>query len=293
MGLGGTRGALGGSRCNLRGMGRHVLRRLTMLGLGNSVGSPVVYLCNPPKINGASLKGSVTTTLGQGCVHVSLKNIRSRTRVHKRHGACVNTVPKHVVGGLVGTNSSGPMFVLSRVSGIDTSHRKSPSSTLLRILSPRRGATFRSGFLSISCSLSGIVFVTATGGLGAVPKPLLSQVRLVRIDNCVARRGIRVTQGRLIPGRLRTGKVGGASVGVPGSALRTVVRSCAHRDNIHRLRGGVNGVLHGSTHRCTASNFFLGARVGPASLCSFLNTPRCAHSGCRNGSCTNIIAKLT
>lgn len=212
--------------------------------------------------------------------------------MHNRHHACVNTVSKHVVRGLRGTKASGPIFVLSRVSGMAGSFGNSPTSTLLRILSPRRGGTFRSGCLSVSCSLDGIVFVTATGGLGAVSRPLLSHVRLVRIDNCVVRRGMRVTTHRLIPGRLRVRNLSGKGIGFPGGALRTVVRSCAHRDNIHRLSGGVTGVVHGLTHGLT-SDRRLPTRVHPRSLRSCLNTIRCAHSGCRKGGCTNIMAKLT
>lgn len=226
-------------------------------------------------------------------MHVSLNNIRSRTRVHNRHGACVNTVPNHVVGDLVGTRSSGPIVVLSRVSGLNDSRHKSPDSTVLRILSPRRGGAFRSGCLSMSCSLSGMVFVTATGGLDAVPPTLLSHVRLVRIDKCVARRGMRVTHQRLIPGRLRTGNVGGRCIGFSGTTLRYVMRGCAHRDKIHRLRGGVGGMVHGVTLRFTHSNCRIVRRVGPTSMHGCLNAPRCDHSGCRKGRCTNIIAKLT
>lgn len=267
-----------------------------MESLGNKVRDPVLYLCNPPKINGADLNGDVTGTVGHGCMEVSLKNLRSRTRVHNRHHACVKTVPNHVIGGVLGTNDDGPIFVLSRVSGISTGGRRnSPTSTLLRMLSPRRGGAFRSGCLSISCSLSGILFVTATGSVDSVPHPLLSQVRLVRMNNCVARRGVRVTGHRLVPGRLRGANLSGFAPGMDfgGTTVRNVVRRCAQRDNIHRLGGRVGGKLHGVTCGLTCSGRLRGPSVATTSLGRVLNATPFAHSVCRNGSCTKMMAKLT
>lgn len=195
------------SRCKLRRIGREVLRFLTIEALARGKRDPVLYLIKPPKANGASVTGSLTHSLGGPFIHVSLKKMHSRTRVHNRHGACMKTVPKEVTGKVHATNIGGPMLLLSRVSGMDASCGKSAFSTLLRMLSDRRGDGFHSRCLRIPLSLSRIAFVAATGALRAVPEPLLSEVRVVRVADCARGRGLRVTVRRLVPGRLRGRKV--------------------------------------------------------------------------------------
>lgn len=290
--LGRTRGVLSRSRCNLRGMGRHVLRFLTIHGLAKGKRDPVVYLIKPPKAKGADVTHSVTHTLSGGCIHVSLKNIQSRTRVHKRHEACIKTVPKEVIGKLQVTKIGGPLVLLSRVSGVDDSCGKSATSTVLRILSSRRGRGFQSRCMRLPISLSRMLFVTDTGSVRSVPKPLLSHVRVVRIDDCARGRGFRVTGSRLLTGRFRGGKITSNGLGVASGTLQVIVSSCAERTNMHSLRQRVKRVYHGTTHEvCRNSRGVV--HMANAGLRSFLKGPGCHPRGGGGGGRMNVIHNLT
>lgn len=269
-----------------------MLRFLTIEGLADGKRDPVVYLMNPPKAKGADVTHSVTSTLRGGCIHVSLNNIHSRTRVHKREGACVNTVPNHVMGNLERTNISGPLVLLSRVSGISDSCGNSASTTLLRILSDRRGYEFESRCVRVPISLSRILFVTATGRISNVPGPLLSEVRLVRISDCARGRGFRVTGRRLIRGRGDGGKVGGRRLAVASSTLGSVVELCAERTKIEDLREAVNGLYHGTTERVFGSDRTAMGIAG-AGLGACLNGPGCDPRGGGSRTRIKVIENLT
>lgn len=243
-------------------------------------------------MNGASLNRSVTGTAKHGCIHVTLNNIHSRTRVHNRHHACVNSVPNGLVRGVTGINIGGPLFLLSRVSGVSSSVQNSPTSTLLRILSPRRGMTFDSRCLRISCSLDSIVFITASGSVG-VPTPLLSHVRIVHLSNCARSRGLGVTGHRLLPGRVRHGTLGGNRLAISSDTVVNVVHCCAHRTNIHNLRHRVSGLYHGTIGRLLLSGSLGRVRVGNSGLRSCLNIRHfsCNHTSGRGH--INRMANLT
>ncbi len=290
--MGHTTGVLSHSVCNVRGIGSHVLRLLSICALGPSVGNRVVYLVNPPNINGASVTGAVTRYVNEGCTHVSLNNIRSRTRVEKREGACVNTVPNGVVGTIGRSKDNGPLVLLSRISGLNGSCGNSPSSTLLRILSPRRGGAFISRFVRVPCSLDQSMFVTATGATSAVPTPLLSHVRVVSVSDCAHRRGLRVTGHRLIVGRVRHRKLGGGRVGLASTTVCSLVSFCAHRTKIEGLRHTVTSVYEGSTH-VVSRRGGSGVAMGRTSIRGVLNGRGCGPRIVLRGSRMNVVGKLT
>lgn len=276
---------LGGSRCKLRSIGSHVLRFVTITGLGKDVDNGVLYLINPPKINGASVNQSITETLNQRCFHFDVNNLISITRVGKRQQACIKTVPKGVIRTLGGIRATGPLVLMSRVSGVKEKRRKSPTDTLLRLLSPRRGSSFLSRCLSVPLGLDGILFVYATGRASAVPTPLLSHVRVVGLSNCITRRGVRVTGACLLPRTHLSTKVSRGRVIVRSSTVRTLVGRCYQRDNIEGLGGGVRGVFQGTTLGLIGSDVRAGATAASApvaiyrgGLRSFINGPVFADS---------------
>lgn len=272
-------------------MGRHVLRFLTIHTLAGRKRDPVVYLMKPPKANGASVTHDITRTLGGGCIHVDLNNIQSRTRVQKREEACINSVPKQVIGNLERTNIGGPLVLLSRISGISDSCGKSATSTLLRILSTRRGHGFHSRCIRVPVSLSRILFIIATGAARAVPHPLLSHVRIVRIDDCATTRGFRVTQRRLVPGRLGGGNVRKQLV-IDSGTLHDIVRNCAERTNIENLRQGLKRVYQGTTERLLGRSGDY-VHIGSQGLRGCLNGPEFRSLGTGRASRVKVIHNLT
>lgn len=286
-----TRGLLSGRRCKLGAIGRHVIRSLTMCGQGPRFSNRVLYLTNPPKINGASVIGDLTGDVRQGCAQVTLKNVRSRTRVHNRHHACVNTVTNEVIRDVVGDNIVGPIVLLSRVSGINGSCGNSPSSTLLRTLSPRRGFDFASRCVSFPVSLDGILFVAATGSISRVPTPLESHVRVVRLGSCATSRGFHVTGSCLIGGRVGGRGLATHRFGVDSSTVCYLVSYCATRTNIHKLRGGVTSLYEGTSIRVRGNTGSFG--MAPGGVRRVLNPGHFLRSRVTSGGRINIVGNLT
>ncbi len=269
-----------------------MLRCVTMGRLKNRNGNSVLYLMNPPKAKGASVTGSLTHTVNERCIHVSLKKVRGRTRVEKREGACVNTVPKQVVGTMGATGMDGPLVLLSRVSGVTDSCGNSPTSTVLRILSGRRGGGFHSRFVTLPFSLSRAIFVAATGSCRKVPRPLLSEVSIVRVSNCARSRGMGVTGGCLLPGRGGRGKLASGRLGLSSGLVHRVVSNCAERSNIHGLRQYLKTMYEGATCSGTARKLST-STLGRGLLEGCLKMEACRGRRGRGHGLIKAMAKLT
>ena len=250
-----------------------ILDFLAVRQLSNSLRGPILCFVGPPGVGKTSIGRSIAESLGRQFHRISLGGVRDEAEIRGHRRTYIGSMPGRLIQGVKACGTRNPVFMLDEIDKMGFDFRGDPTSALLEALDPEQNSQFSDHYIEVPFDLSAVMFIATANLIENVPVALRDRMEVIRFPSYTEEEKLNIAKKYLIPKKLKEHGLAKGQLGLPKSALETLVREYTREAGVRALEREVATVCRKVARRI-AEGDAVAVTVDREELSDMLGKPR-------------------